>query len=118
MSKPQIIEYNGTPTHVILTIDEYETLQSSFDDLADLQAFDAAISKPSFPDAVAERLIDGENPARVFRTFRGLTLAQMAQKTGLSSPYISKIESGKGGSVRAYKKIAEALGVTVDDLVE
>jgi transcriptional regulator with XRE-family HTH domain len=42
----------------------------------------------------------------------------MATATGLSAPYISEIESGKkDGSVSAMKKIANALGVDLDDLV-
>lgn len=120
MSKPQIIEHNGRPTHVILAIEDYQRLEARAEELADCQAFDDAMKNPqeSFPDRVAERLVDGDSPVKVFREYRELSLAEMARRTGLSKSYLSKIESGGGGSVNAFKTIASALGVTVDDLID
>jgi DNA-binding Xre family transcriptional regulator len=119
MSKPQIIEHEGKPTHVILPIDEYRRLEDQAEDLGDLRAFDDAVAqrRESFPDWVAERLIEGDHPVKVFRAYRKLSLVELARRTGLSKSYLSKIESGGGGSVAAYRLIAEALDMTVDDLI-
>lgn len=70
------------------------------------------------PAAVVKRLLDGENPIRVWREHRGLTARDLALKAGLSAPYVSEIETGKkDGSVSAVKKIAHALDVEIGDLV-
>lgn len=120
MSKPQVIEYEGKPTHVVLTIEDYRRLEEQAEELTDIRAFDDALASryESFPDMVAQRLIEGNHPVRVFREHWGLSLAQLASRTGLSKSYIAKIESRGGGSVNAFSSIAGALGVSVDDLIE
>lgn len=120
MSNPQIITQDGKPAFAVLPIAEYERLQESAEQLADIRAFDEAIaeSAEAFPDWVAQRLVDGEHPIRVFRAYRRLTLTELAGRTGLSTSYISKIESNKGGSVHAFQAIARALDLSVDDLIE
>ena len=67
---------------------------------------------------IAKRLISGENPVRVWRQHRGLTIAELAGAAGLSQAFVSQIETGKrDGSISAMKAIADALSVTLDDLV-
>jgi transcriptional regulator with XRE-family HTH domain len=64
-------------------------------------------------------LIDGENPVRVYRELRGLSARELAEKTGISAAFLSEIENGKKeGGVSTLKKIAQALGVIIDDLVD
>ena len=42
----------------------------------------------------------------------------LAEAAGITQPYLSQIESGKrDGTIGTMKKIAEALKVTVDELV-
>lgn len=70
------------------------------------------------PAGIVNRLLEGENPVRVWRSHRGLSARELASKTELSAPYISEIESSKKeGSISALKKIAAALDVDLDDLV-
>ncbi|MDO8378298.1 helix-turn-helix domain-containing protein [Phenylobacterium sp.] len=55
---------------------------------------------------------------KLWRQHRGLTQAALAAMADLSEGYLSQIETGKrDGTVESYKRIAEALGVTVDDLI-
>lgn len=55
---------------------------------------------------------------RVIRKVQKLTQAEVAERTGLSVPYISHIENGvKQASLQAVVNIAEALGCTADDIV-
>jgi transcriptional regulator with XRE-family HTH domain len=52
------------------------------------------------------------------RWFRGLTQRELAARSGLSPNTIFSIENGiSGGSPSTARKIADALGVNVDDLL-
>lgn len=63
-------------------------------------------------------MLAGESPVKLWRQHRGLTQAALAAMADLSEGYLSQIETGKrDGTVESYKRIAEALGVTVDDLI-
>ncbi len=55
---------------------------------------------------------------RAIRKIRKFTQAELAERTGLSVPYISHIENGiKQTSLQALVKIAEALECTADRLL-
>ncbi len=70
------------------------------------------------PFTLAERILDGEHPVRVWREYRGLTGAKLAKRAGATQSYISNIETGKRqGSLQTMMAIARALGVDVEDLV-
>lgn len=105
---------------VVLPLAEYERLVDQVDIahadriMADIEAGREEL----VPAEIVNRLLDGENPVRVWRGHRGMSARDLAAATGLSAPYISEIESGKkDGSVAAMKKIAAALKVDLDDLV-
>lgn len=107
-------------TLVILPLAEYEALIDQADVAsADKVKADIAAGRDELvPSEIVNRILDGENPVRVWRSHRGMSARDLATATGLSAPYISEIESGKKeGSVSAMKKIAEALKVNLDDLV-
>ncbi len=64
------------------------------------------------------RMVAGESPVRAWREQRGLTMAALAERAGIAQPYLSQIETGKrDGTAQTMKKLAEALNVTVDDLI-
>lgn len=55
---------------------------------------------------------------RAIRERRGWTQAQLAHAVGYSDAFISQLETGKKqGSVTALKSLAQALGVTTDQLL-
>lgn len=55
---------------------------------------------------------------RVWREARGLSGKALAAATGLSPPCLSQIErSERDRSLAAMKKIADALRISLDDLV-
>ena len=108
----------GTVDGVIMKADNYEALRDYIEDLEARRAFDNTRDQESFPLEIADRLIDGENPIRVFRKYRGMTLNALARAAKLSKGYLSEIETGKKpGSVKALRRIADALGVDVDNLL-
>jgi ribosome-binding protein aMBF1 (putative translation factor) len=92
--------------------------------LADEELYDrakrrlAAGEDELIPAAFANRIIDGENPVRVWREFRELSVKDLAAKAGISAAYLSQIEGGnREGSVATMKALATALGLDLDDLV-
>lgn len=96
-------------------------------DAVEEDAVDAAIVRRVLDDPdedwvpadVVRRLTSGESPVRVWREHRGLRACDLAAAAGIGRSYLSDIETGrKPGSVRALQGIAEALGVTIDELVE
>jgi DNA-binding XRE family transcriptional regulator len=99
---------------------EYERLRQAADDLADIIAYARAIADggESLPSGLVKRMIDGESPLRVYRDYRGLTPAQLSERSGVNRGQVANIEAGgKMGSVETVRKLAEALGLTIDDLV-
>jgi DNA-binding XRE family transcriptional regulator len=113
------IERDGT-CYVLVPEDEFQRLRDALDDLDDLRAYDRAREAPHefLPAAVANRLIDGESPLRVYREHRGLTQEQLAARAGIVKPFLSQLETGaRKPSVATVKALAEALMVDVDDLV-
>jgi transcriptional regulator with XRE-family HTH domain len=51
------------------------------------------------------------------RTEKGLTQAQLAEKSGLQQSHISRLEAGRySPSWKTLGKIAEALGIEIGDL--
>ena len=102
---------------------EYHALLGAATNLADLRAHDRAMAaiargdEELVPAAFAKRLIAGESPVRVWRELRGLTQTALATASGVNRPQIANIESGaKSGSVATLRKLADALGVGLDDL--
>ena len=70
------------------------------------------------PSEITYALLDGENPIRVWRDYRGLTQQQVAEAAGISKPYLSQLESGRRkGTAEVLAAVARALKVSLDDLV-
>jgi DNA-binding XRE family transcriptional regulator len=71
------------------------------------------------PKSVADRLADGDNAVRVIREWRGMIQGELAVTVGISQNYLSEIETGRRkGPAGLQKKIARALGVPMDLLIE
>ena len=124
MPHPQYIETPGGEDMVILPRKEYEQLCEAVEDADDVRAYDAARRRLSagedeiIPGGFADRILDGENPVRIWREYRGLSIKALAEKAEISAAYLSQIESGvREGSVRTMKALAMALNLDLADLV-
>lgn len=109
---------------ITIPLDQYKALMTAADDLDDLRAFDrvkaalASGEEELLPADYVRRIIAGEPPLRVWRDYRGLTQAALAEASGVNRVQIANIESGeKAGSVATIKKLADALHIMMDDLV-
>lgn len=100
-----IIHIAGKP-HVLVPVHDFTALKNGAgaDDL---------------PTDVKEKLaMKAGHPVKIVRKFRGMTQEDLANATGLSRPYITEIETGrKEGSIRALKAIADALSISLENLV-
>lgn len=121
MTNPaQIIrDDQGRPAFAVLPIAEYERLLEAADEAIGLRAFDSyqAAKPETYSADVADRLLGGEHPVKVFREYRGLTQAQLSDAAGLKQAYVSQIEAGSRiGAVDVLKRIADALRVDLGDI--
>lgn len=123
MDKPQIIETPQGERLAVLPLAEYERLQEAAEMLEDVSAYDeakrrlAAGTEELVPQEIANRLLDGESPIRVWREYRGLSGRALAEAAGVSAPYLSQIEGGRReGSFDTMRRIAETLKISLDDL--
>ena len=93
------------------------------DDLQDILDYDAAVlaiergEEELIPSEVVYAILDGENPIKVWREYRDLTQQQLADKAGISKPYLSQIETGKRtGTTEILATLAKALDVSLDEV--
>lgn len=110
---------------VTIPRDEYDRLRAAAENLADLQTYDrakaalAAGEDELVPADYVNRLLNGENPLRVYRDLRGMTQAALGEKAGVGRVTVAEIETGrKQGSISTLRALANALGVSLDDLAE
>ncbi len=120
----QIIENNGVSEYAVVPIADYRALIEKAEMLDDVAAFDkaeaalAAGEDELVPSDIAASLLANVNAVKVWREHRGMSQVVLAEAAGLSQAYIAQIETGKReGRIDAYKAIASALGVDIDDLV-
>ena len=120
----QVIEKNGQIEWAVVPYPEYQKLLDAWEMLEDIRAYDEAktnlaVGEELIPSKVAYALLDGKNPIHVWREYRGLTQQQLAEKAGISKPYLSQLESGKrSGTTHMLKKIAQALQVSLEELID
>lgn len=113
-----------TEDSVTLAKSDYEALLEALEEAEDrarlrrVEADLAAGRTEELPWEMAEKLLEGHNPIRVWRTHRGLTASALAQAAGITPGFLSQLESGKkAGSAFTLKRLARELGVDMADLV-
>ncbi len=114
----QFIESNGQRQYAVVPIDIYNDLLEKAELLEDVAAYERSkLDDELVPSEVAYRLIDGENKIKVWREYRQMTQAELAERCGMAQASIAQMEGSKRiGSAAALKKIAMALGLDLDDL--
>ncbi len=125
MNEPvQLIVRDGKPEWAVLPYDMYLRLVEEAEMLQDVRDYDAAKAalesgeEELVPGEVVFALLDGENPIKVWRNYRGLTQVELAREAGISVPYLSQIETNKRtGTTEVLRAIAKALKLTLDDIV-
>ncbi|NJN82851.1 MAG: helix-turn-helix transcriptional regulator [Caldilineaceae bacterium] len=119
----QVIEKEGQPEWAVIPYHQYEQMIDALELLEDIRSIDEAkmriaLGEELIPSEVTYAILDGANPIRVWRDYRGLTQAQVAERAGISTPYLSQLESGKRtGTTAVLQAIAAVLDVDLEDLV-
>jgi len=119
----QVIERDGKPEWAVIPYEVYRRLVEEAEMLQDIRSYDEARKaiaegEELIPGEVTYAILDGANPIRVWREYRGLTQQQLAKVSGISVPYLSQIESGKRkGRAEVLATIAKELGLSLDDVV-
>lgn len=92
--------------------------------LQDIRDYDLAMQRIAdgeemIPIEITFAIINGANPVRVWREYRGLTQQALADLAEISTPYLSLIESGKRtGTAAVLGRLAAALNLDIDDLID
>jgi DNA-binding XRE family transcriptional regulator len=70
------------------------------------------------PSEVVNAILDGENGIKIWREFRGLLQTDLAEKAGISVPYLSQLETNKRkGSLDVLSAIARVLNVSLETII-
>ena len=117
----QTLTFSGKD-YTVVPSEEFEALRDTVDE----DEMDIAVARRVLGDAdeelvpfeLAERIVAGVHPIRVWREYRGMTASNLATEGDIAQSYLSDIETGKKpGSAKALKRVATALGIAVDDLI-
>jgi len=95
----------------------------AIEDRLDVAAFDEAERANAGGEYLSHEemkaLLEAPTPLAFWRAKRGMTQAALAKAAGTTQPHVADLESGKhGGSLEIMARIAKALKVKVDDLVD
>lgn len=118
----QYIEIAGQKM-AVLTAEEYDRLIELADEQDDIDAaIEAekrlAAGEETVPDTLVKDILAGVAPLKVWRKHRDLTLQQLSSVSGVAKSTLSSAENGKRGlSMDAWRSVADALGVLVDDIL-
>ncbi|MEN3951259.1 helix-turn-helix transcriptional regulator [Iodidimonas sp. SYSU 1G8] len=77
----------------------------------------SSMNRDALPIALAQRLMQGETPHKLYRELRGFSTTRLAEAAGLPHDYIVGVETGQTEeTLEARRKIASVLHVKLDDL--
>jgi DNA-binding XRE family transcriptional regulator len=105
---------------VILSVENYENLQRKLEELEDVVAYH--FDKKKFPFALFAKLeSSNESRIKIFREYRGCSVKELAELTGVSEAYLLKIENQKHNKrnkkLDVYLLISDCLNVDIELLV-
>ena len=114
----QIIEQDGKPVFAVVPFAEWQALLQRLEARQDIDDAHAARDGESLPAELVNRLLDGDDhPLRVWRQYRGLTLAALAAQVEVTRQMLSMVENGRSrASAALLERLAEALGCDMEDI--
>jgi DNA-binding XRE family transcriptional regulator len=118
----QIVEIAGQKM-AVLPVEDFQRLVEIAEDREDIAAAADAERRRNegmeyLPASMVNRILDGENALRVWREYRGMTIAELAETSGYGYSMISKVETGaRQGTVALWNAVASALRVLPEDIM-
>ena len=120
----QIIEKNGKPEWAVIPYDEYIKIQELIEDIEDKKDIEEYFEllksgeEQIIPSEVTFAILQGVNPIRAWRKYKQIKVKELAKRAGITSSYLSQIETGKRNpTIDTLKAIAEALAIDVEMLI-
>jgi DNA-binding XRE family transcriptional regulator len=120
----QIIKQGDKPEWAVVPYKTYVELVEKAEMLLDIQDYDsakAALERGDdelVPSEIVYAILDGENAIKVWREFRGMSQQELAEKAGISVPYLSQLETSKRtGSLEVLSSLAKSLHVSLENIV-
>jgi predicted transcriptional regulator len=108
---PQIIIQNGKPAFAVIPWKEYQELihnQTESDE-----------SNVWFPNEVVKANVRGESLIKAWREYFKLTQKELAAKASMKQSALARLESSNARPRKAtLKKLAEAMGIDVEQLID
>jgi DNA-binding XRE family transcriptional regulator len=102
---------------IIMDRNDYEDLVDARDHAIAMRAI--AAGAPVIPEAEMDDYLAAATPLAFWRKRSGKTQAVVAAEASISQAFLAQIETGKReGSVGVLVRIAKAIGVGLEDLVE
>jgi DNA-binding XRE family transcriptional regulator len=94
---------DGKPAFAVIPYAEFVAMESK--------------GEPTIPNEVVGMMIEQEfTPARAWREHLGLTQAEVAERLGISQPAYAQQENSAKLRKSSISKIAQALGISVEQL--
>ncbi len=120
----QVIEKNGKPEWAVIPYDEYIKIQELIEDIEDKKDIEEYFEllkggdEQIIPSEVTFAILQGVNPIRAWRKYKQIKVKELAKRAGITSSYLSQIETGKRNpTIDTLKAIAEALAIDVEMLI-
>ena len=120
----QIIKKGDKPEWAVVPYETYLQLVEKAEILLDIQDYDsakAALERGEdelIPSEIVYAILDGENAIKVWRELRGISQQELAEKAGISVPYLSQLETSKRtGSLEVLSSVARALNLSLENIV-
>ena len=108
---PQIITQNGKPAFAIIPWNEYQELIHN--------QLESDESDVWFPNEVVKANVRGDSIIKAWREYFKLTQAELAAKAGMKQSALARLESNSVSPRKAtLAKLAEAMGIGVDQLID
>jgi ribosome-binding protein aMBF1 (putative translation factor) len=108
---PQIITQNGKPVFAVIPWNEYQKLIH--------KQIEPDESDVWFPNEVVKANVRGDSLIKAWREYFKLTQAELAAKAGMKQSALSRLESSSVSPRKAtLKKLAKAMGISVEQLID
>lgn len=107
----QILKHDGKPAFAIIPWDEYQALLNN--------QIGVDESDVLFPHNVVIANINGDSLIKAWREHFGMTQKELAEKTGIKQPTLARMEKSDSTPRKSsLAKLADAMGITVEQLIE
>jgi DNA-binding XRE family transcriptional regulator len=108
---PQIIEQDGKPAFAVIPWNEYQKLLKN--------QIESDESNVWFPNEVVKANVRGDSLIKAWREYMKLTQAELASKAGMKQSALARLENSAANPRKStLLKLAKAMGVTVDQLID